>query len=48
MVYDRAGAKSWSAKRLPKRYPGTRIGRKLQFGRGEWEIVGVMSRATRP
>jgi putative ABC transport system permease protein len=30
-------------KNLPGSYPETRLGSKLQFGRGEWEIVGVMS-----
>ncbi len=27
---------------IAARYPGTGIGNKLRFGRGEWEIVGVM------
>lgn len=30
-------------KSVAARYPGARIGEKLQFGRAEWEIVGVMS-----
>jgi putative ABC transport system permease protein len=30
-------------KALAERYPGVQIGNKLSFGRGEWEIVGVMS-----
>ncbi|MCC6585731.1 MAG: ABC transporter permease [Bryobacterales bacterium] len=29
-------------KSLAKRYPTARIGEKLRFGRGEWEIVGVL------
>ncbi len=29
-------------KGLAKRYPKARIGAKLEFGRGEWEIVGIM------
>jgi ABC-type antimicrobial peptide transport system permease subunit len=27
---------------IARRYPGARLGSKLQFGRGEWEVVGVM------
>ena len=30
-------------KSIEKRYPGARIGEKLKFGRGDWEVVGVMS-----
>jgi putative ABC transport system permease protein len=30
-------------KSVATRYPGARIGEKLQFGRAEWEIVGIMS-----
>lgn len=29
-------------KGLAKRYPKARIGSKLEFGRGQWEVVGVM------
>jgi len=29
-------------KSVAKRYPGARLGQKLRFGRGEWEVVGVM------
>jgi putative ABC transport system permease protein len=29
-------------KSVAKRYPGARLGQKLKFGRGEWEVVGVM------
>ena len=29
-------------KGLAGRYPDARMGRKLRFGRGEWEVVGVM------
>ena len=29
-------------KSIAKRYPGARMGQKLKFGRGEWEVVGVM------
>jgi putative ABC transport system permease protein len=29
-------------KGLAKRYPKARIGSKLNFGRGEWDVVGVM------
>ena len=31
-----------SASRSSKRYPGAQLGSKLRFGRGLWEIVGVM------
>ncbi len=27
---------------VAKRYPGARMSKKLRFGRGEWEVVGVM------
>jgi len=29
-------------KAVAKRYPSARIGRQIQFGKGDWEIVGVM------
>jgi putative ABC transport system permease protein len=29
-------------KSIAKRYPGAHMGNKLRFGRGEWEVVGVM------
>ncbi len=29
-------------KSIAKRYPDAQLGKKLRFGRGEWEIVGVM------
>ena len=29
-------------KSIAKRYPAAQIGKKLKFGRGEWEVVGVM------
>jgi putative ABC transport system permease protein len=29
-------------KSIAKRYPGAHLGNKLRFGRGDWEIVGVM------
>lgn len=29
-------------KGLAKRYPKARLGEKLEFGRGQWEVVGVM------
>src|SRR5450755_849462 len=29
-------------KSVAKRYPGAQMGKKLRFGRGEWEVVGVM------
>src|SRR5579864_1579330 len=29
-------------KSIAKRYPGAQMGKKLSFGRGEWEVVGVM------
>ena len=29
-------------KSVAKRYPGAQLGSKLRFGRGEWEVVGVM------
>jgi putative ABC transport system permease protein len=28
---------------IEKRFPGARIGRRLRFGRGEWEVVGIMA-----
>ena len=28
---------------IAKRYPAARIGNKLRFGKGEWDVVGVMS-----
>ncbi len=28
---------------IAKRFPEARLGRKLRFGRGEWEVVGIMS-----
>ena len=28
---------------IAKRYPAARMGKKLQFGKGEWDVVGVMS-----
>jgi putative ABC transport system permease protein len=30
-------------KGLAERYPGVQIGNKLTFGKGEWEVVGIMS-----
>src|ERR1700687_2173604 len=29
-------------KSIARRYPGAELGKKLRFGRGEWEVVGVM------
>ena len=29
-------------KSIARRYPGAQLGKKLRFGRGEWEVVGVM------
>jgi putative ABC transport system permease protein len=29
-------------KSIAKRYPGAHLGKKLRFGRGDWEVVGVM------
>ena len=29
-------------KSIAHRYPGAELGKKLRFGRGEWEVVGVM------
>ena len=29
-------------KSIAKRYPAAQLGKKLRFGRGEWEVVGVM------
>jgi ABC-type antimicrobial peptide transport system permease subunit len=29
-------------KSVAKRYPGAQLGKKLRFGRGDWEVVGVM------
>ena len=31
---------------IPSRYHGTQIGDKLHFGKGDWEIVGVMSQGS--
>ncbi len=28
---------------IEKRFPGARIGGRLRFGRGEWEVVGIMA-----
>jgi putative ABC transport system permease protein len=28
---------------IEKRFPGARIGQRLRFGRGEWEVVGIMA-----
>ena len=33
-------------KSIARRYPGARLGKKLRFGRGEWEVVGVMDAGT--
>ena len=29
-------------KSVAKRYPGARLGKRIRFGKGEWEVVGVM------
>ncbi|MCW5976896.1 MAG: ABC transporter permease [Bryobacteraceae bacterium] len=29
-------------KAVARRYPGARLGSKIQFGRGDWEVVGIM------
>src|SRR5690349_16941119 len=29
-------------KSIAKRYPGAHLGKKLRFGRGDWEVVGVL------
>ncbi len=29
-------------KSIAKRYPGARLGKRLRFGKGEWDVVGVM------
>lgn len=31
---------------IAKRFPGARLGKSLRFGKGEWEVVGVMSAGT--
>jgi putative ABC transport system permease protein len=31
-----------AGKSIAKRYPGAELGKKLHFGRGDWEVVGVM------
>jgi putative ABC transport system permease protein len=28
---------------IEKRFPGARIGKRLHFGRGDWDVVGIMS-----
>jgi putative ABC transport system permease protein len=33
-------------KSIARRYPGAQLGKKLRFGRGEWEVVGVMDGGT--
>jgi putative ABC transport system permease protein len=33
-------------KSVAKRYPGAQLGKRLRFGRGEWEVVGVMDAGT--
>jgi putative ABC transport system permease protein len=35
-----------AGKSIAKRYPGAHMGAKLRFGRGEWEVVGVMDGGT--
>src|SRR5580700_11041237 len=29
-------------KSIAKRYPGAELGKKMRFGRGDWEVVGIM------
>lgn len=31
---------------IAKRFPGARLGKSLRFGKGEWEVVGVMNAGT--
>ena len=31
-----------AGKSVAERYPGARLGNRLRFGRGEWEVVGIM------
>ncbi|MBZ5590672.1 MAG: ABC transporter permease [Acidobacteriia bacterium] len=31
---------------IGKRFPGARIGQRLHFGRGDWDVVGIMSAGT--
>ena len=31
-----------AGKSVAKRYPGARLGKRVRFGKGEWEVVGVM------
>jgi len=31
-----------AGKSFAKRYPGARLGKRIRFGKGEWEVVGVM------
>ena len=33
-------------KNLVKRFPETQLGSKMQFGKGDWEVVGIMSQGT--
>ncbi|HYI95102.1 MAG TPA: ABC transporter permease [Bryobacteraceae bacterium] len=33
-------------KNLVKRFPDTQLGSKMQFGKGDWEVVGIMSQGT--
>jgi ABC-type antimicrobial peptide transport system permease subunit len=33
-------------KSIARRYPGAQLGQKLRFGRGDWEVVGVMDAGT--
>jgi ABC-type antimicrobial peptide transport system permease subunit len=33
-------------KGIAERYPGVAIGNKLHFGKGDWEVVGIMSQGT--
>ena len=37
-----------AGKSIAKRYPGAELGKKLRFGRGEWEVVGVMDGGESP
>ncbi|MBI1790494.1 MAG: ABC transporter permease [Acidobacteria bacterium] len=34
-----------AGKAIAARFPGARIGQKIRFGRGDWEVVGVMDAA---
>ena len=37
-----------TGKSIAQRFPDARIGKKINFGRGDWDVVGVMDAGTAP